>query len=85
LLHATKTLDIGLIQDDANLAAPWGEPQVKVPHLGDDLATYVLHMQADDSTIPATTVYTQAPPSPTTSQALAHPEPLPLQGLTSPL
>jgi len=26
LLEATKTLDIGLLRDDANLAAPWREP-----------------------------------------------------------
>uniref|UniRef100_M1DGH0 Uncharacterized protein n=1 Tax=Solanum tuberosum TaxID=4113 RepID=M1DGH0_SOLTU len=26
LLEETKTLDIGLLRDDANLAAPWREP-----------------------------------------------------------
>uniref|UniRef100_M1D9L6 Integrase core domain containing protein n=1 Tax=Solanum tuberosum TaxID=4113 RepID=M1D9L6_SOLTU len=31
LLKATKTLDIGFIRDDANLAAPRREPHVNVP------------------------------------------------------
>uniref|UniRef100_M1DID1 Integrase core domain containing protein n=1 Tax=Solanum tuberosum TaxID=4113 RepID=M1DID1_SOLTU len=37
LLQATKTLDIVLIQDEANVAAPRREPQVEVPPLGADL------------------------------------------------
>ncbi|KAG5615217.1 hypothetical protein H5410_015041 [Solanum commersonii] len=38
LVHPTGALDIGLIRDEANVAAPRREPQVKVPHLGTDLA-----------------------------------------------
>jgi len=41
LLDATKTLDIGLIWDDANLPAPLREIHVEVPHLGDDLTADV--------------------------------------------
>ncbi|KAG5576288.1 hypothetical protein H5410_056422 [Solanum commersonii] len=36
LTHPTRTLDIGLIRDEANVAAPRREPRVKVPPLGAD-------------------------------------------------
>ncbi|KAG5586155.1 hypothetical protein H5410_046589 [Solanum commersonii] len=39
LVHPTGALDIGLIRDKANVAAPRREPQVEVPPLGTDLAT----------------------------------------------
>ncbi|KAG5586092.1 hypothetical protein H5410_046526 [Solanum commersonii] len=38
LVHPTGALDIGLIRDEANVAAPRREPQVEVPPLGTDLA-----------------------------------------------
>ncbi|KAG5594966.1 hypothetical protein H5410_036198 [Solanum commersonii] len=38
LIHPTGTLDIGLIRDEVNVAAPRSEPQVEVPPLGADLA-----------------------------------------------
>ncbi|KAG5572191.1 hypothetical protein H5410_061957 [Solanum commersonii] len=37
LVHLTGALDIGLIRDEANVAAPRREPQVEIPHLGTDL------------------------------------------------
>ncbi|WMV18803.1 hypothetical protein MTR67_012188 [Solanum verrucosum] len=66
---ATKTLNISLIQDEANVAAPRREPQVEVPPLGDDLVPDVEQMQDDDTAPPATTVDTQVPPSPVANQA----------------
>ncbi|KAG5575423.1 hypothetical protein H5410_055557, partial [Solanum commersonii] len=39
LVHPTGALDIGLIRDGANVAAPRREPRVEVPTLGTDLAT----------------------------------------------
>ncbi|WMV50460.1 hypothetical protein MTR67_043845 [Solanum verrucosum] len=68
-LEGTKTVDIDLIRDDVNLAAPWGEPQVDVPQLGAYLATDVEHLRADDNTFPAPTIDAHAPPSTTTSHA----------------
>uniref|UniRef100_M1DV82 Putative plant transposon protein domain-containing protein n=1 Tax=Solanum tuberosum TaxID=4113 RepID=M1DV82_SOLTU len=44
LLVVTKNLDIGLIWDDANLAALRREPHVTLPPLGDDLATNIEQM-----------------------------------------
>ena len=38
LIHPTGALDIGLIRDEANVAAPRREPQIEVPPLGADLA-----------------------------------------------
>uniref|UniRef100_M1DGP6 Integrase core domain containing protein n=1 Tax=Solanum tuberosum TaxID=4113 RepID=M1DGP6_SOLTU len=55
LLQATKTLDIGLILDEANVAASRREPQFEVPQLGDDLIADVEQMQVDDPAPPATT------------------------------
>ncbi|KAG5576886.1 hypothetical protein H5410_057020 [Solanum commersonii] len=40
LVHPTGALDIGLIRDEANVAAPRREPQVEVPPLGIDLAAH---------------------------------------------
>uniref|UniRef100_M1D9B9 Integrase core domain containing protein n=1 Tax=Solanum tuberosum TaxID=4113 RepID=M1D9B9_SOLTU len=71
LLEVTKTLDIDLIRDDANPVSPWMELKVDVPHLDVDLTADVEQIQADDSTIPAPTTDTQAPPSSATSQALS--------------
>uniref|UniRef100_M1CWJ2 Integrase core domain containing protein n=1 Tax=Solanum tuberosum TaxID=4113 RepID=M1CWJ2_SOLTU len=83
LLDATKTLYIGLIRDDANLAAPRREPQVEVPSLGDDLAADVKQMQADETTVPATTANTQAPPSPATGQVPSSSRATPPSGSTA--
>uniref|UniRef100_M1DAQ5 Integrase core domain containing protein n=1 Tax=Solanum tuberosum TaxID=4113 RepID=M1DAQ5_SOLTU len=55
LIMATKTLDIGLIRDEADRAAPRREPQVEVPPLGDDLVGDVEKMHIDDPAPPATT------------------------------
>uniref|UniRef100_M1DWY6 Integrase core domain containing protein n=1 Tax=Solanum tuberosum TaxID=4113 RepID=M1DWY6_SOLTU len=63
LIEATKTLDIGLIRDEANLAAPTREPQVNVTLLGADIVADVEQMQDADPTPPATTDYTTASPS----------------------
>uniref|UniRef100_M1DJI0 Integrase core domain containing protein n=1 Tax=Solanum tuberosum TaxID=4113 RepID=M1DJI0_SOLTU len=41
LINPTGTLDIGLIRDEANVAAPRREPQIEVPPLGADLADTV--------------------------------------------
>ncbi|KAG5580634.1 hypothetical protein H5410_051261 [Solanum commersonii] len=38
LVHPTGALDIDLIRDEANVAAPRREPQVEAPPLGTDLA-----------------------------------------------
>ncbi|KAG5579544.1 hypothetical protein H5410_050171 [Solanum commersonii] len=52
LVHPTGALDIGLILDEANVAAPRREPQVKVPPLGTDLADTVGKAQGDDLSAP---------------------------------
>ena len=41
LIHPTGALDIGLIRDEANVAAPRREPQIEVPPMGADLADTV--------------------------------------------
>uniref|UniRef100_M1DA03 Putative plant transposon protein domain-containing protein n=1 Tax=Solanum tuberosum TaxID=4113 RepID=M1DA03_SOLTU len=55
LLQETKTLDISLIRDEANIAAPRKDPYVEVPPLGDDLVANVEQMH-DDDTAPPTTI-----------------------------
>ena len=52
LVHPTGALDIGLIRDDANVAAPRREPQIEVPLLGTDLADTVGQAQGGDPIIP---------------------------------
>ncbi|KAG5591713.1 hypothetical protein H5410_042227 [Solanum commersonii] len=52
LVHPTGALVIGLIQDEANVAAPRREPQVEVPPLGTDLAHTVEQAQGDDLSAP---------------------------------
>ncbi|KAG5579551.1 hypothetical protein H5410_050178 [Solanum commersonii] len=52
LVHPTGALDIGLIRDKANVAAPCREPQVEVPPLGTDLADTVGQAQGNDLSIP---------------------------------
>ncbi|KAG5594814.1 hypothetical protein H5410_036046 [Solanum commersonii] len=47
LVHPTGALDIGLIRDEANVAAPRREPQVEVPPLGADLALMGRHRAYD--------------------------------------
>jgi len=51
LIHPIGTLDIGLIRDEANVAAPRREPQVEVPLLGADLADTVGQAQGGDPRI----------------------------------
>uniref|UniRef100_M1DS39 Integrase core domain containing protein n=1 Tax=Solanum tuberosum TaxID=4113 RepID=M1DS39_SOLTU len=52
LIHPTGTLDIGLIRDKANMAAPRREPQIEVPPLGADLADTMGQAQGGDPIIP---------------------------------
>uniref|UniRef100_M1DP88 Integrase core domain containing protein n=1 Tax=Solanum tuberosum TaxID=4113 RepID=M1DP88_SOLTU len=52
LVHPTGALDIGLIRDEANMAAPRREPQIEVPPLGPDLADTVGQAQGGDPIIP---------------------------------
>uniref|UniRef100_M1DCU9 Integrase core domain containing protein n=1 Tax=Solanum tuberosum TaxID=4113 RepID=M1DCU9_SOLTU len=52
LIHPTGTLDIGIIRDKANVAAPRKEPQIEVPPLGADLADTVGQAQEGDPIIP---------------------------------
>uniref|UniRef100_M1DI70 Integrase core domain containing protein n=1 Tax=Solanum tuberosum TaxID=4113 RepID=M1DI70_SOLTU len=82
LVHATGTLDIGLIQDNTNVAAPRRGPRVDVP-MGEDLIHIVGHMQGDDPPL------TTAPPdenptssSQTASQAPSSSRATPLSGMT---
>ncbi|KAG5571639.1 hypothetical protein H5410_061405, partial [Solanum commersonii] len=49
LIHPTKALDIVLIRDEANVAAPRREPQVEIPHLGADLADTAANMAPSSS------------------------------------
>uniref|UniRef100_M1DZ10 Integrase core domain containing protein n=1 Tax=Solanum tuberosum TaxID=4113 RepID=M1DZ10_SOLTU len=51
LVHSTGALDIGLIRDEANMAAPRREPHIEVPPLGTDLADTVGQAQGDDPII----------------------------------
>uniref|UniRef100_M1DWG7 Integrase core domain containing protein n=1 Tax=Solanum tuberosum TaxID=4113 RepID=M1DWG7_SOLTU len=55
LIRPTGTLDIGLIQNEENVAAPLREPQVDVPPMGADLVDVVEHMQGDDPAPPTHT------------------------------
>uniref|UniRef100_M1DVK8 Integrase core domain containing protein n=1 Tax=Solanum tuberosum TaxID=4113 RepID=M1DVK8_SOLTU len=64
LIHAMGTLDIGLIRDEANVAAPCRGPQIDVP-LGTDLVDAVEQMQGDEPAAPfhtddASTSFSQA-------------------------
>uniref|UniRef100_M1DR12 Integrase core domain containing protein n=1 Tax=Solanum tuberosum TaxID=4113 RepID=M1DR12_SOLTU len=68
LLQETKTLDIGLIQDEVNVVAPRRELQVEVPPLGANLVANVEQMQGEESTSPATTEDAPASPSSAASQ-----------------
>uniref|UniRef100_M1DF93 Integrase core domain containing protein n=1 Tax=Solanum tuberosum TaxID=4113 RepID=M1DF93_SOLTU len=52
LVHPTEALDISLIRDEANVAAPRREPQIEVPPLGTDLADTVEQAQGGDPIIP---------------------------------
>jgi len=60
LMHATGTLDIGLIQDDANVAAPRRGTRVDVT-MGEDLIHNVGQMQGDGT--PTTTPPDEYPTS----------------------
>ncbi|KAG5579965.1 hypothetical protein H5410_050592 [Solanum commersonii] len=52
LVHPTGALDIGLIRDEANIAAPRREPQVEIPLLDTDLADTVGQAQGNDLSAP---------------------------------
>uniref|UniRef100_M1DLE4 Integrase core domain containing protein n=1 Tax=Solanum tuberosum TaxID=4113 RepID=M1DLE4_SOLTU len=54
LIHPTGTLDVGLIRDKANVAAPRRGPRIDVP-LGTDLVDVVQQMQGDKLAPPAHT------------------------------
>ncbi|KAG5585447.1 hypothetical protein H5410_045881 [Solanum commersonii] len=51
LIHPTGALDIGLIRDEENVAAPRREPQIEVPPLGADLADMVGKVHGSDPII----------------------------------
>uniref|UniRef100_M1DYZ9 Integrase core domain containing protein n=1 Tax=Solanum tuberosum TaxID=4113 RepID=M1DYZ9_SOLTU len=65
LIRPTGTLDIGLIRDEANVAAPRKEPHVDVLPMGADLVDVVEQMQGDD---PAPLAHTNDVPA-SSSQA----------------
>uniref|UniRef100_M1DE39 Integrase core domain containing protein n=1 Tax=Solanum tuberosum TaxID=4113 RepID=M1DE39_SOLTU len=67
LIHPTGTLDVGLIQDEVNVAAPRRGPRIDVP-LGTDLVDIVKQMQDDEPTPPAHTNNAPASSSQATSQ-----------------
>uniref|UniRef100_M1DLJ6 Integrase core domain containing protein n=1 Tax=Solanum tuberosum TaxID=4113 RepID=M1DLJ6_SOLTU len=52
LIHPTGTLNIGLIQDEVNLAAPRRGPRIDVP-LGSDLVDVVEQMHGAEHILPA--------------------------------
>uniref|UniRef100_M1E0R8 Integrase core domain containing protein n=1 Tax=Solanum tuberosum TaxID=4113 RepID=M1E0R8_SOLTU len=52
LVHPTGALDISLIRDEANVAAPRREPQIEVPPLGPDLKDTIGQAQGGDPIIP---------------------------------
>uniref|UniRef100_M1DQ52 Integrase core domain containing protein n=1 Tax=Solanum tuberosum TaxID=4113 RepID=M1DQ52_SOLTU len=73
LVEVTKTVDVQLIHDDTNPAAPRRSTPVAVPPLGADLVReveLVAAAQDDDTSIPPTIVDAQAPPSTATSQVV---------------
>ncbi|WMV41193.1 hypothetical protein MTR67_034578 [Solanum verrucosum] len=80
LIQATKTLDIGLIRDEANVAVPHRESQVEVPPLGEDLVADVEKMQGQEPVPPATTEDAPTSHSPTASQAPCSSRAIPSSG-----
>uniref|UniRef100_M1DTP8 Integrase core domain containing protein n=1 Tax=Solanum tuberosum TaxID=4113 RepID=M1DTP8_SOLTU len=68
LIHPMGTLDVGLIRDEANMAAPRRGPQIDVP-LGSDLVDVVELMQGDEPAPPAHTDNAPASFSQAASQA----------------
>uniref|UniRef100_M1DI10 Integrase core domain containing protein n=1 Tax=Solanum tuberosum TaxID=4113 RepID=M1DI10_SOLTU len=76
-----RTLDIGLIRDEANVAAPRREPQVKVPPLGTDLADTVGQAQGVDPIIPDHTDTIPASSSQAASRAPSSSRSTPLLGV----
>uniref|UniRef100_M1E0W8 Integrase core domain containing protein n=1 Tax=Solanum tuberosum TaxID=4113 RepID=M1E0W8_SOLTU len=69
LIQPTGTLDIGLIRNEANVAAPRREPQVEIPHLGADLANTMGQAQGGDHIIPDHTNTVPASSSQASSRA----------------
>uniref|UniRef100_M1DFJ0 Integrase core domain containing protein n=1 Tax=Solanum tuberosum TaxID=4113 RepID=M1DFJ0_SOLTU len=55
LIWPIGTLDIGLIRDEVNMAAPCRESHVDLPPMGADSVDVVEQMQGDDPTPPAHT------------------------------
>uniref|UniRef100_M1DJX7 Integrase core domain containing protein n=1 Tax=Solanum tuberosum TaxID=4113 RepID=M1DJX7_SOLTU len=82
LSHPTGTLDIGLIRDEANVAAPRREPQVEVPPLGVDLADTVGQAQGGDPIIPDHSDTVSASSSQAASMAPSSSRSTPLLGAT---
>uniref|UniRef100_M1DU82 Integrase core domain containing protein n=1 Tax=Solanum tuberosum TaxID=4113 RepID=M1DU82_SOLTU len=66
LIQASQTLDISLIRDEANVAAPRRGPQIAVPPLGADLVDDVEKMQGDDL---ATSAHTDDAPASSSQDA----------------
>uniref|UniRef100_M1DS51 Integrase core domain containing protein n=1 Tax=Solanum tuberosum TaxID=4113 RepID=M1DS51_SOLTU len=81
LVQATKTLDIGLIWDEANVAAPWREPQVELPPLGADLVVGWSRCRVRSLPLQPLLRMPQFPILPPLVRPLAPPDPPPLQGL----
>ncbi|KAG5585795.1 hypothetical protein H5410_046229 [Solanum commersonii] len=81
LIHPTRTLDIGLIQDEANVAAPHRGLRIDVP-LGTDLVDVVEQMQGDKTTHPVHTNDAPASSFQATSQAFSSSRASPPLGAT---
>uniref|UniRef100_M1DW87 Integrase core domain containing protein n=1 Tax=Solanum tuberosum TaxID=4113 RepID=M1DW87_SOLTU len=79
-VSGTKTLDIGLIRDKANVAAPRREPEVEMPHLGANLVADVEQMQCEDPAPLAPIEYAPASHSPSASQSPSFSKAIPSSG-----
>ncbi|KAG5606581.1 hypothetical protein H5410_028073 [Solanum commersonii] len=75
LIHPTEALDIGLIQDEANVSAPRRDPQVEKPPLGADLVVTLGQAQGSDPIIPHHSDTVPFSSSQAASIALVHPGP----------
>uniref|UniRef100_M1DGE0 Integrase core domain containing protein n=1 Tax=Solanum tuberosum TaxID=4113 RepID=M1DGE0_SOLTU len=79
LIHPTGTLDVGLIRDEVNVAAPRRGPQIDMP-LGTNLVDVVEQMQGDELAPPAHIDDAPASSSQAASQALSSSKATPLSG-----
>lgn len=77
-LELINTLDVGLIQNDANLPSPRRDQHAEVPSLVDDLVVHLEQMRADNTTNPSP-MDDHDPPPLATSESLAPLDPLHLQ------